>query len=451
MPRGFNIGDRVRLREGITDPTYGFGYGWEKQEDIGVVMSLGEYDRALTLRVLFRDGVWVLCIPSEMEVVGESTTESPDGQISCDDCGELFNKEDFTPNLPGICPDCATEYDECDDCGEYYYRSESTLGDRCDNCSENYFRCNSCGDVYHNDDYDGDGSCTSCSEDREGIPIRGYHCPPDLIFHPSRGLPIYFGVELETDNYQELQESAEALSLVDPSEDLFYLCEDGSLGYGFEIISHPCTLKFHQEEFPWRKIIETIKDNGGKSEDTQTCALHVHFSSSFFSKKPNLYRVKLVYLFEKFRAEIASFGRTSSYLLDRSAKKYERTPGSVFNKTAVLKVYEYETRYSRLQAVNLQSTQKTIEIRIFRGTLRVSDVIGSIELVDILARLVKVTSIKELQALRWKDIIKLASNKKYHFVHAILLDREENPRPLREESEEDSTDTLILSFVEAPA
>lgn len=68
VPVTFKVGDKVRVKEGITSTMYGFADGWRSREDIGEV---GEIKRE-NLRVKFpKASIIYTCLASEMEIVPE--------------------------------------------------------------------------------------------------------------------------------------------------------------------------------------------------------------------------------------------------------------------------------------------------------------------------------------------------------------------------------------------
>jgi len=271
------------------------------------------------------------------------------------------------------------------------------------------------------DDYGGDGCCLECCSEQEEEEelIHPYHCSePDLVFHGDENTRLFFGVELETENYQDRGAAAEELYAQSQSEELFYLSEDCSLDNGIEIITQPCTLDFHLDKFPWGKIIDIVLSHGGKSESGKHAAMHIHLSKTFFrSSYPpkvtyDLYELRFAYLFEKFRTELLKFARTSSYLANRSAQPKELKS---LRKEARETAQRSPLYYGKYQAVNLRHDE-TIEVRIFRGTLRTTDIKASLELVDFLAHLVTKTSNQTLQRLSWEGLVKMIDPARYTFL-----------------------------------
>jgi len=290
----------------------------------------------------------------------------------------------------------------------------------CNNCYSSYILCSDCG--LWTDDWDEHEHCPACSTENEHI--HQYHSDNhNLQFHPNSNESLYFGVELEVEGFPNMSTAATETYALSEEESLFHLEEDVSLHNGFEVITQPCSLQFHQTKFPWTKITRTIVQNKGKSESAPTAALHVHFSKSFFQgKHSELYQLRLIYIFERFWTQLVILGRTSEYLLNRSCCRY-RDP-NLFDCPARSKIREFRNYYGRYMAVNLASSQETIEIRIFRGTLTPRVIIASIELVDFLVRLAKNTSTPKLQQLTWASVLKKIHAKGYLYLPAYLEEKD---------------------------
>ena len=187
-------------------------------------------------------------------------------------------------------------------------------------------------------------------------------------------------------------------------ETLFWLEEDCSLHNGIEIISQPCTLEYHQTQFPWAKIAEVARQYGGKSHDTETCGLHIHFNKSFLDgKRSELYQLRLLYLFERVWDGLVAFSRRDFAQLATFAQKLN-VPLLEKPARKNLRDLRRAGRCSHTQCVNLTGHAETVEIRIFRGTLDVITLLASVELVDFLVRIAKKLSTKKLQLLTWNEL-----------------------------------------------
>jgi hypothetical protein len=161
--------------------------------------------------------------------------------------------------------------------------------------------------------------------------------------------------------------------------------DDGSLNYGFEIVSHPHTLK-EFDKFNW-SVLKQLKKTC-RSWDTDTCGLHVHVSRSGFgelfsreqfdsrtayysavalSRQAHELRfMKLIYDNERQVKRIS--GRSSSY-------------ASFEDKGQLVQKIKWGTQNNgRYSAVNTEN-DSTIEVRVFRGSLRKERVMSAIEFV----------------------------------------------------------------------
>ena len=67
----------------------------------------------------------------------------------------------------------------------------------------------------------------------------------------------------------------------------------------------------------------------------------------------------------------------------------------------------------RYYAINL-TNNKTIEFRLFRGTMNINTFIATLQLVDRMVRLVKeINDAEELQGIEWEDFLVTEELKKY--------------------------------------
>lgn len=333
----------------------------------------------------------------------------------CGQCGLWRNAETFESdhNSYEICQDCASTRVVCESCSNW------SSGNPCDNCRESEDEW----DENHEDD------------DNEGQ-LHDHGDGPDLTFHSTaeEAVPyLFLGVELETDKYDSLGDAIANLQGLSKNEELFWLQEDGSLTDGIEITSQPCTLAYHRMSMPWEKIVEVVRQAGGRSHDTNTCGLHIHFNRDFFGALGRRYSVldreaddphvvKLLYLTEKFWPQLVTFSRRTSEQLQMWAKKYKqsmRERGS----DRIEALYRLKNReLSHYTAVNI-SNDITIEVRIFRGTLNLTALYAALELVDLLARTCRYSQLESLQKLSWRQFVKKATSKRYPDLNEYLINK----------------------------
>jgi len=163
------------------------------------------------------------------------------------------------------------------------------------------------------------------------------------------------------------------------------LKSDGSLNDGFEVVTFPMTLDFHRTVMPYEEMFRRLHDDGYTSHENSTCGLHIHagrtgFGSTARSQNPAIGR--MIWIVEAFKEQIKVFSRRKDF-------RYCQFYGFSSNMTPkdMLKYARIENRHSRYKAINLQNSG-TVEIRIFKGSLKTSTVLASIELCDYIRKYV---------------------------------------------------------------
>lgn len=361
---------------------------------------------------------------------------------TCEECGNIVKGFDIVTirgrNTLYVCQSCAdSNYYHCDHCGEYVTDWYLWTSDRltiCNNCCIYYFICDECGEVYHRDeahcmnDY---MYCGDCEEENRPV-INGYSYRPTAIFYGelSEDVKGYYGLEVEIDDGDSRNDAARHILSV--GGDCLYLKDDGSLSSdGIEIVTHPCTLKYHMEEFPWYGVRNAAREYGYYSHDTDSCGLHIHASRTLFGDTPteqDLNIAKCILLVDFFWEQyIVPFSRRNYYQLSDWAKKPNaKVLPSDLEGVVVSKVKE-ASRGDRYRAVNLQN-RDTVEFRFFRGTLRRDTIIASIQWIDTLIKYVEKTPLADLWDTTWSDIF---GNTQYSELKDYL-----QKRKLLDESEE---------------
>lgn len=277
----------------------------------------------------------------------------------------------FGHNFDRLCPECYKSHYICNDCDEVisdheaeYVNSEHV----CVSCRENYWYCDHC-DYYHYNNERCNCECDSCEDDGSSL-IHGYSYKPDPKFYraesDSRDTKTFFGFELEIEAVNaNLTELAETLDQAWGSR--AYMKSDGSLNYGLELVSHPMTLAAHREN-PWDSL-RAASNLGARAWQTSTCGFHVHISRRAFRRGTGMH----LYLFGKFFTKNQDF---IEGLAGRRSCNYANFDGldSVIKDGA-----KGDRHFERYLAINFQNYE-TIEVRIFRPSLRWQRVMSHLEL-----------------------------------------------------------------------
>lgn len=275
-----------------------------------------------------------------------------------------------------ICRNCRDEYSTCCECGcvvEVDTLSFERLS-RCNSCASDFATCGECGGFVRINDMV-DGMCERCYGYQI---IHPYNYRPSLTFN-GKG-PLYFGVEVEVECNPSRNRMEEARNLLSefPPGGLYWLMHDGSLDYGYEIGTHPCTLKYHQTKFPWSKMLKYLRQVHCTGS---TCGLHVHISKVALTATEQM---KLQY-----------FVHNQTNLMWCLARRNGGEYTKFLDKKLSRRDLPLDTR-DRHEAVNL-SNRDTVEIRIFKGTLDRLVVLASIELCHALVSYVRTINFNDLK------------------------------------------------------
>lgn len=375
----------------------------------------------------------------EMIEIDIATEASDTGHYFCPDCvNDLYTCEDCGAHIENnygnheifLCESCREDYAECDHCGELMHMNnldtvrnysssyrgteeqwcESCREDSasycewceiwvhgvsieqatngymvCDRCAEGDFHvCDECGDlIYREDSYwDEDEErylCESCYNDHRSRRVKnyGYKPSPEFLGEDSK---LYLGVELEVGGtrYTSRKDAADSLYKMGGDDSLFTMKEDCSIpSSGFEIVTQPATYKYHKDEFPWEDIMSTCRSNGLRGHDLgdDACGMHIHCSRNYMSE------VRWA-AFEFFLT------RTQSQWI-----KIARRNPSHWGRFKDIDLHGKEnfgskSQRNRYQAVNFYN-HNTIEIRIFRSTMKVSTIKATIGAVDAAVNFIK--------------------------------------------------------------
>lgn len=333
-----------------------------------------------------------------------------ENKVFCSHCGNMIEGEDFdTVNGEPICQDCFERYTViCDRCGTTIWESDSYGDDYtnlCQHCYENYYtRCEECSALIHNDDAYHIDECDYCSDfyhDVSNSVIHEYNYKPEPIFYGDSHR--YFGIELEIDGAGKDDEYAEQLlNIGNENGEHIYIKSDGSLDDGMEIVSHPMSLDFHKN-FCWEDIMREAISLGYRSHQTSTCGLHIHVNRDSLAEtreEQDEIISHVLYFVEHHWNELLRFSRRSEYSMNRWAARYgyENSPKAILEKAK-------KGNCGRYAAVNLMN-YSTIEFRLFRGTLKYSTFIATLELVNAIVETALYYNDEELHKLSWSEFVR---------------------------------------------
>lgn len=186
--------------------------------------------------------------------------------------------------------------------------------------------------------------------------------------------PLFLGMELEmqvpsdgsgSDRWIERINGA-ADVVQDAFGDVVYLKQDGSIGGGFEMVTHPMSYGWAMGELPWSGL-DVASDAGCVAADS--CGLHVHVSRAGFTGTSHIYRwMKFVH---RNKVQVQTLARRNS-----SWAKF--TPGGRGDVSYYAKGSRDGDRY---QAINPQN-EATFELRVFGSSLDAQTVQAALGFAD---------------------------------------------------------------------
>lgn len=334
---------------------------------------------------------------------------------ACCVCGTLHPVEELTEfDDSWLCSLCLhSETIVCQDCGERLW-ADDDAGDGsttlCQSCYDRYYTtCEDCARVIHQDDayYESDDDyearCYSCHcRHADQRTIHEYSYKPEPIFFGDGDR--HYGIELEIDSGGECSENARRILDVANAggDEMLYIKRDGSLSDGMELVSHPATIDWHLNHFPWEKIMEKAKSMGYVSHQSGTCGLHFHVNRTAFGETREEQEsciARILYLHEVFWNELLKFSR-------RTEKQYQQWCARYGLKEHPQEILKHAKGYGscRYTAVNLCNSD-TVEFRIFRGTLRYLSFAAALALVDRICDVACSLSDEEVKNLSWSSFV----------------------------------------------
>jgi len=345
-----------------------------------------------------------------------------DNVTKCDSCGDLVESDDVI-FVQGEywCHDCVSDYAVRCMCCNTYVNAEDATNGICSHCIDEYYNyCTECDVLIHDDNtyYDNDDNpfCERCWS--RGA-IHGYSYKPEPQFYGEGD--CHFGIELEIDEGGYNSDNATTLlSIANENSEHIYIKSDGSLNDGMELVSHPMSYSYHLNWMPWKAVMRKALALGYRSHTSGTCGLHIHIGRTVFGEDRDEQDLKIKHIvrfIDDNWYQILNFSRRTPGQADRWAARYFDDKQD--DETALATYYDaVKGNYGRYKAVNL-TNWSTIEIRIFRGTLKYSTFVATLQFTQELVK----QAAKSTLPKDWCDFIKAIPLEDYPELDNYLSER----------------------------
>ena len=337
--------------------------------------------------------------------------------LACHCCDNTFERGQLSEfHEQYLCHDCMENQTVLCDCCYTRIWSDDNYGDSdtplCQSCYDRYYTtCESCGRAVPFDDanflYDDEERplCGGCfdREEKKSKPIHDYYYKPVPVFFGTG--PRFFGVELEVDDGGENVANARTILSAGNSDGVerIYIKRDGSLTDGLEVVSHPASLDYHLNDFPWPDILETAISLGYHSHQSDSCGFHIHvsreaFGDTFLEQDSCIARV--LFFVEKHWEELLKFSRRTPRQLERWAARY----GYRDQPKDILDHAKKGYHGGRYTCINLENSA-TVEFRIFRGSLKLNTFLATLQMVNRICDLAISMTDDEIKGLSWTSFV----------------------------------------------
>lgn len=310
-----------------------------------------------------------------------------------------------------ICEDCESFYTICDDCGELVHEDDTAVarvdGDNiyiCTSCRDLYWYCEHCGMYVTTSDWNQDRDCcTHCAETidfdeldyryEEEINNYSYKPKPKFIKGDNEVTKRFYGMEIEIGESIDARAGAQIVyPLLNTSGRRAYLKRDSSIRTGgYECVTHPMSSRSLHEWID--KDFTEAKKERYHSWNTDGCGVHIHVSRNSIGK---LTLFKLNVLLNMLRGKnnlnfVKFFTNRTPNALNHWAKVSNQLPFTFLESIKNGNGYTYD----RYVAIN-QQNEKTIEFRIFDGSIDQSVLHSYLEFVECVLDFCVNTAIKNI-------------------------------------------------------
>ena len=247
----------------------------------------------------------------------------------------------------------------------------------------------------------------------------------------------FCGFELEmSDEAGRLRFSEAAEYLNTYTSEYAYMKQDGSVGNGFELVTHPHSLLAYQNRTAMWSAIDHLRNKGWRSwSSSSSCGLHIHINNASFVDVGHAMRF-LKFIYDNKSPLVAFAGRDSSYARFNFDEFVQREVHTGWNDDGSSRfemqnlshvVKKSQTNQGRYLAVNAQN-EHTYELRFFRGSMRPATVLACLEFTFALHEYTQGLNSHDClvkRALGWRSFLAFIRNKsgEENFPYRNLLTR----------------------------
>jgi len=265
-----------------------------------------------------------------------------------------------------------------------------------------------------------DACCQECSEAllESNEVIREYHDNPDCVFVGEQGntdKELWLGVELEMESPQRHLLANQIASMYGDDRVWFQYDSSLSSGEGVELTTQPMSLPYHIESDFWKDVTRIASDCDAQSHNGGRCGLHVHVNRDFFDTRKALQNVAALKMFtalSRFKSQTGILSRRELRLHDGelwirnsySASCDLKNEGIESMNRLKDKLDLLTSANDRYRALNTNNA-RTLELRFFRGTLRIDSLKACLEFAAGLALLAKSKSMSWFKTCTWYEFI----------------------------------------------
>lgn len=320
-----------------------------------------------------------------------------DGRSRCTTCAEKYYAENGGGDNFYFC-------NHCEETVRLSYTQRFDGSRYCNSCIEsNVYTCDDCGDEYWDGSHD---NCSYLEDEEDESIIHSYSYRPSPYFIGVGKYHLGFELEVEARNGSRYEGAELAQNTLGATA---YMKDDGSLSDGFEIVTHPHTLEKYQKEFKW-EVLTKLKSEGYRSWNTTSCGLHVHVSRTAFGTGGDPWsrgitagsREKIILARQSHELRFMKLIYDNQRQVERIAGRSNNNYARFSDKGRLVRKVKYgEQDNGRYSAINTEN-DATIEVRVFKGSLRKERVLSALEFVTAsveYTRDLKVTA--KNQALTW--------------------------------------------------